>query len=79
MDLIDQIEDDRDALVVDSNAVLEIADELHACDVDFGKPFCLFITPRNDPSGLDPGLEPGGVETREVEKPDGIHAQASVV
>src|SRR5262245_25609761 len=56
--LIDEMQDDRDAFIVDAEVLTQIANELGAREVDVGKHQLRFGLRRNEPAGRDPGFEP---------------------
>src|SRR5512145_3444518 len=51
------MQDDRDALVVDAEVLVQVANELRAREVDVGEHELRLGLRRNQPSGGDPGLE----------------------
>src|SRR5262249_27387531 len=57
--LIDEIENDRDRLFVDAHVVLEVADEVRACEIGVGEIGRVLVAPRHQPAGFHPGLEHG--------------------
>ena len=57
MHLIDQIKDDRNAVVIDAQIVLEIADQMAASEVDVGKVLRVAVAPWEQPAGLDPRFQ----------------------
>src|SRR5258707_11371233 len=55
--LIDEMQDDRDAFIVDAEVLTQIANELRARDVDVGEHQLRLGLRRNEPAGRDPGFE----------------------
>src|SRR5260370_19302332 len=61
--LIDEIEDDGNALFVDAERT-QVPDELRPGEIDFGKAVRFAILPWQQPPGLDPGVKRSFVEPR---------------
>src|SRR5258707_4914907 len=71
--LIDEMQDDRDAFIVDAEVLTQIANELRARDVDVGEHQLRLGLRRNEPAGRDPGFERAMLEAgagQKLLKPD---------
>src|SRR5262249_46594378 len=55
--LIDEMQDDRDAFIVDAEVFTQIANELSAREVDVGEHQLRLGLRRNEPAGRDPGVQ----------------------
>ena len=64
MDLVDKIENDADAFVIDAQIVLQVPNQLGACDVSIRKRQLTRGLARNEPLLLDPRLERLTLELR---------------
>src|ERR1700730_4254500 len=75
MQLIDEIEDHRNAFVVHSD-VREVPDQSCACNIDIEELFRLAVRPQ--PSGLDPGGHHSNIDPSSREKFARFHAHPPV-
>ena len=64
MDLVDKIENDGDAFVIDAQIALEVPNQLGACNVGIRKRQLTGGLTRNEPLLLDPRLERLTLELR---------------
>src|SRR5882724_3183641 len=76
VNLVDQIEDDRHALVVDAKIIPEIVDQLRPGEIDIGE---TSVSPAGQqPSGIDPSPQRGLIQLRPEAKFPGIHDYRSM-
>src|SRR3981081_715591 len=75
--LVDEIEDDRNSVVVGPQG-LQIENQLHPGEIDFGYGPASAVGARPRPAGVDPGLERLGLEVRIQEKFARFHAHTPI-
>src|SRR6185295_2417145 len=76
--LIDQVEDDADALVVDADVALQVLDQAHPGEIDLGELLQTLLGARGQPAGRHPGFQHIGLDACADEKLAVFHAHASI-
>lgn len=74
--LIDKVENDTDALVVDAEVALQIVDQLRSRDVSLGKMLLSFFPATHQPTGRNPSLQRFGLKVNTTKKFAMLHVSS---
>jgi len=76
--LVEQMQNDGDTLIIDADIALEVVDQMHSREVDFGKLIVAALLQRKEPTLGNPCFQHIGVQMRTDEKLLKLHAHYSV-
>jgi hypothetical protein len=77
MNLIDQVENDRDAVVIDAE-ILQISDQVSSGEIDAGKSLARGLSVRDQPASFDPLVEHLLIQPCVMDNPVRCHDHTSM-